>query len=119
MEHHEGQIQHIERLIDTLIEDMHKEASPAFQEILERIPVRVEWDSPEHNKYGDFFGVPLDIGDGSDAAPADILLYAEPLWRYAQGDEQRLHDQVKKTLMHEIGHYLGLDHKELGERGLT
>jgi hypothetical protein len=36
----------------------------------------------------------------------------------AEGDEEIFRDEVHTTLLHELGHYLGLDEDELTERGL-
>jgi len=107
----------VQRLVTILLADIKHQASDAFLEVLESIPIRVKWDSPEHNRFGDFFGVPLDKGPGLDQAPADIILYARPLLQHANGDEEKLLKQTKETLMHEIGHYLGYNHQELKERG--
>lgn len=117
MDHNQGRIAHVETIIKGLLQDMHHRASPELQEVLASIPVRVHWDSPEHDRYGDFFGVPLDEGDGGASVAADIIIYAKPLWDECRGDEQELHRMTKVTLMHEIGHYLGLNHEELKERG--
>lgn len=116
MEHNDGLIQHVQGIVDRIIDDIKKKASPEFREILETIPIRVLWESPEKDRFGDFFGVPLDESDGS-VAP-DIILYAAPLLEYSHHKQDELQAIVKKTLMHEVGHYLGLDHAELKERGL-
>jgi len=117
MEHHEGMQTHVERLVEVMLQDLRAKASPEFAEILETIPVRVLWESPEHDRYGDFFGVPLDMGNGGEAVASDIIIYAGPLLAHSNGDDQELHRMTHKTLMHEIGHYLGLDHAELEKRG--
>ena len=117
MDHHDGLNHHVELIVEELLTEIKAKASPAFCDVLKSIPIRVEWESPEHDRYGDFFGVPLDLGDGSDSAPADIILYASPLLRDSHNSQEELRKMVKITLMHEIGHYLGLDHAELKTRG--
>lgn len=118
MEHNDGLIQHVQVIVDSIVDDIKKKASPEFCEILETIPIRVLWESPEKDRYGDFFGVPLDEGDGANMAPSDIILYAAPLLEHSHHKQDELQAMVKKTLMHEVGHYLGLNHGELKERGL-
>lgn len=117
MEHHDGMNHHVQMLVEELLEEICEKATPAFCDVLKSIPIRVLWESPEHDRYGDFFGVPLDEGDGLDSAPADIILYASPLLRDSHHEQNELRQMVKVTLMHEIGHYLGLNHAELKERG--
>lgn len=51
-------------------------------------------------------------------APAQILLYLENLWDYAEGDVNIFRDEVRLTYLHELGHYLGWDEDELTARGL-
>lgn len=53
--------------------------------------------------------------------PPRIILYLENLWLLVDeedGDEQDFRAEVRTTLLHELGHYLGLDEDELMERGL-
>jgi predicted Zn-dependent protease with MMP-like domain len=50
--------------------------------------------------------------------PPQIILFLENLWDFAEGDEEFFRDEVHTTLLHELGHYLGLDEDELTERGL-
>ena len=50
--------------------------------------------------------------------PPQIILYLENLWEQAEGEEEFFLDEVHATLLHELGHYLGLDEEGLSERGL-
>ncbi len=50
--------------------------------------------------------------------PPQIVLFLENLWAFAGGDEETFREEVHTTLLHELGHYLGLDEDELSERGL-
>lgn len=51
-------------------------------------------------------------------APAQILLYLENLWDFAEDDADIFRDEVRQTYLHELGHYLGWDEDELTARGL-
>lgn len=114
MEHHQGLIHHVQSILDGILDEIRGKASSEFRDVLDSIPIRVLWESPEKDRFGDFFGIPLDEGDG----PSDIILYASPLLEHSHHKEEELRAIVKKTLMHEVGHYLGLNHNELRERGL-
>lgn len=50
--------------------------------------------------------------------PPQIFLYLENIWDMVEGDEEEFRFEVRTTLMHELGHYLGLDEDDLDERGL-
>lgn len=51
------------------------------------------------------------------ALPATIVLFRRNLERIAQ-DRDHVVDEVRITVLHEIGHFLGLDEDDLEERGL-
>ncbi len=50
--------------------------------------------------------------------PPQIILFLENIWDQAQADETLFREEVRTTLLHELGHYLGLDEDGLIERGL-
>jgi predicted Zn-dependent protease with MMP-like domain len=47
-----------------------------------------------------------------------IRLFLTNLWEWVEEDEQDYRDEVGTTFLHELGHYLGWDEDEVGERGL-
>jgi predicted Zn-dependent protease with MMP-like domain/Flp pilus assembly protein TadD len=49
--------------------------------------------------------------------PSSIVLYQKNLERFAR-DKKELAEQIGITLIHEVGHFLGLDEEDLWERGL-
>ncbi len=67
---------------------------------------------------GLYQGVALTHRDtyGFGELPDRIVLYREPLLSVSD-DLEELHDQVHVTLVHEIGHYYGLDDEQLHELG--
>jgi predicted Zn-dependent protease with MMP-like domain/Flp pilus assembly protein TadD len=69
---------------------------------------------------GVFRGTP--VGERSvfnpyDHFPASIVLYQRNLERFAKTREELI-EQIGITLMHEVGHLIGLDEEDLWERGL-
>jgi len=50
--------------------------------------------------------------------PPQIILFLENLWEFSEQDEAIFREEVRTTLLHELGHYLGLDEDDLFERGL-
>jgi predicted Zn-dependent protease with MMP-like domain len=59
----------------------------------------------------------LETGQGN-GLPAQIILYLENIWWEAEGDHEVYREEVRTTLLHELGHYLGLEEIDLEERGL-
>jgi predicted Zn-dependent protease with MMP-like domain len=50
--------------------------------------------------------------------PAQIILFLENLWDFAEENETIYREEVRRTYLHELGHYLGLDEDDLDLRGL-
>lgn len=66
----------------------------------------------------------LFVGDdfprgSTDSGPTEIFLFLLNIWDEAGEDITAYRAEVRKTLLHEWGHYLGLDEHELSERGLA
>lgn len=57
-----------------------------------------------------------DEADGE--LPPQIILYLDNIWDDAHGDRKEYLIQVRRTLLHELGHYLGLDESGLEARDL-
>ena len=69
---------------------------------------------------GVFRGAPLPHKASTDPwshFPSSIVLYQRNLERFAR-DRKELIEQIGITLIHEVGHFLGLDEEQLWERGL-
>ena len=49
---------------------------------------------------------------------AQVFLFINNLWEQAERDTESFKEEVRTTLLHELGHYLGLDEDELTDRGL-
>ena len=48
-----------------------------------------------------------------------IQLFLDNLWQFTDGDVSEFREEVKTTLLHELGHYLGLDEEEVEALGLA
>ena len=61
----------------------------------------------------------VEASDDSDPTPSAIRLFVENLRDEAEEDPSLFRHEVRTTLLHELGHYLGLDENELDKRGLA
>jgi predicted Zn-dependent protease with MMP-like domain len=76
-------------------------------------------DGTEPDTLGLFIGGEMaEHESGEQALPPHILLYLENLWDFAEMDETIFREEVRVTLLHELGHFFGLDEEDLEARGL-
>lgn len=73
---------------------------------------------PDETLYGLYEGVPItEYGADWVAIPNRITLFRLPLEEdYPDPDD--LADEVRITILHELGHHLGIDDHRLGELGM-
>ncbi len=50
--------------------------------------------------------------------PPCIYIFLDNIWDYAGGDPRVFRRELRKTYLHELGHYLGYDEEDLEARGL-
>ncbi|RLP82390.1 metallopeptidase family protein [Mycetocola lacteus] len=105
---------------DTLVNDVFEALPEEVTEGLENVAIAIE-DLPEDGSLdllGLYHGVDLtERGQyGFGEMPDLISLYRLPLLNYCE-DEDDLREQVRITLVHEIGHYYGIDDEELHRLG--
>ncbi len=81
------------------------------------LAITIEEDAPQDSPdlMGVYLGVPYDEGD--PVVPNQIVLYKNNIEAECESEEE-IPEQIRITLLHEIGHFLGLDEDDLTERGL-
>ncbi len=97
----------------------------ALKEKAQALPVTYEpWpnealekDGIEPDTLGLFVGGEYAEGE-HEVMPAQIILFLENIADMVDGDEADFRAEVRTTLLHELGHYLGLDEDALFDRGL-
>ena len=85
---------------------------------LRNVAVMIEDEDPhDPDLYGVFEGVPLTEGGPAPGdLPNRIAIFRRPL--EADFDEvDELRDEIRITVLHELGHYFGLDEARLAELG--
>lgn len=115
---------------ESVIEEALEQLPDQFKRALNNISITVRWrpsaaelDSGEVGDHGDLFGlyvgVPLPYrGEGYNlVTPDTIYIYQRAHERFARTEQQMI-AQARKTLLHEIGHYLGIEEDRLHELGM-
>lgn len=59
-----------------------------------------------------------EIGESGIPQPARIVLWLGNLWEMCEAAEAAYREEVRITLLHEFGHFLGWNENDLFERGL-
>lgn len=59
------------------------------------------------------------VRDFHTTHPPRIRLWAGNLWRFSGASEARFRSEVRVTVLHEIGHFLGLDETGVARLGLA
>ena len=100
---------------------------PALRDAADALPVVFhDWPSDEilgeefePDILGLFVGDPHGMASGEgNPVPAQILLFLENIYDFAEGDLAVFREEVRITYLHELGHYFGWDEDELEARGL-
>lgn len=113
---------------DRAVEEALSSLPAQFRESMENLAILVEdipprdllesMDEPAPDLLGLFVGVPLSEKSHADVArlPERIYLFKRNLER-ACTDRETLVAEIRVTLLHEVGHYLGMDEEALREAG--
>lgn len=67
---------------------------------------------------GLFVGAPRHEQDHAPGPPPQIILYLENILEECEDAGTNFEEEVRRTYLHELGHYLGLDEEDLTERDL-
>jgi predicted Zn-dependent protease with MMP-like domain len=89
---------------------------PELATALQNVVVVVEDESPDEP---DLFGWYDGLGPGLDhagALPDRIVIYRRPLER-AFPDPDELEREIRITVLHEVGHFFGLDEGQIDDLG--
>ncbi len=120
-----------EAAFDRAVEDAVKSLPRHAKQYLDNVTIAVE-DLPSDEDLlgqdpplspsilGVFRGTPVgarSVTNAYDHYPASIVLYQRNLERFARTREELI-EQIGITVMHEVGHLMGLDEDDLWQRGL-
>lgn len=119
-------------MLEAVIEEATRSLHPAIRSYLSQVPFLIEevpaedvcrqFDppAPPSEILGVFTGTSLaqrSTEDPWSQLPATIVLFRRNLERYAF-DRAHLLSELRVTIFHEVGHFLGLDEADLEARGL-
>ncbi|HUF53410.1 MAG TPA: metallopeptidase family protein [Dehalococcoidia bacterium] len=118
------------REFQQVVQEALEELPPEFQRVLHNLDIQVRWAPtpferrqnklrPGHDLFGVYTGVPLTKrGGGYSLVPPDIIVIYQRSHERVAGSWDDMVKQARKTLLHEIGHYMGIDEDRLHELGM-
>lgn len=97
---------------------------PKIRDAVQSVPVMLEeFPSPAAladgiapDQLGVFEGALA--GESGVPQPARVVLWLGNLWDMCEASESAYREEVRITLLHEFGHFLGWDEEDLMDRGL-
>ena len=97
-----------------------REQAQALPVTFERFPNRAQRrDGVAADTLGLFVGAEFAFEETSTLPlPPQIILFLENIWEVADAEPGQFREVVRTTLLHELGHYLGLGEDDLFDRGL-
>jgi predicted Zn-dependent protease with MMP-like domain len=106
------ELERVEQFVEEALRGLPEPLRSAAQELLVTVSHERGVD-----RYGEFYGLPKGAESGLGEPPPEVTIYAATLLADFP-DAEELRREVRRTLIHEIGHYLGLSEEDLHARGL-
>jgi predicted Zn-dependent protease with MMP-like domain len=104
--------EHVRTALDSL--------PPELREAMSNVEIVVEDENSEDpDIFGLYLGIPLTErgGEYAGALPDKIAVYRLPLEDEFGDDPERLVEEIRITVLHEIAHHFGIDEDRLAELG--
>jgi predicted Zn-dependent protease with MMP-like domain len=104
--------EHVRTALDSL--------PPELREAMSNVEIVLEDENSEDpDIFGLYLGIPLTErgGDYAGALPDKIAVYRLPLEDEFGDDPERLVEEIRITVLHEIAHHFGIDEDRLAELG--
>lgn len=113
------------RRAEAIVREVRAALPEAVRAASDGVAVRLEGRVPRHwldegiepDSLGLFSGPSMRDADPGDEAPL-VTLFLDNLWDWCGGDEEAFDDEVERTFLHELGHFLGLEEGDMPERDL-
>ena len=102
---------------EALVEEAVEDIPEPFASALDHVALIVDHHAVGRSLYGLYEGHPLTTGTiPSGAIPPRITIYMHPMVDHFR-DPAELRHQVRVTVLHELGHHMGLGEDRLDELG--
>lgn len=116
----------LRRLADLALEAAVRELPAEIQAVASEVPVtylpypteEIIADGLDPDILGLFLGGERGNDGYTNPIPVQIILFLENIYGYAEEEGLNYEEEVQRTYLHELGHYLGWDEDDLAQRDL-
>lgn len=107
-----------EERFEELVSDALDSLPPEFASHIDNVALVVEDGTPDSSLLGLYHGIPLTTRTLGYAgvAPDQITIFRLPILARC-GSEAEVKEQVRRTVLHEVGHHFGIGDRRLRELG--
>ena len=105
-------------IIRRLPEELRSKLSTAAVVLQARPDKHQVAEGIESDCLGLFTGPSVRDGDDSASLPPQIFLFLENIFEEAQESGRSFSEELRRTFLHELGHYLGLEEDDLKLRNV-
>ncbi len=107
-----------------------EELPPEFAAALHNLDIQVRWAPtpderrrsrlrPGYDLFGVYMGIPLtQRNSGYSMVAPDVIIIYQRSHEHACNSVEAMVAQARQTLLHEIGHYMGIDEDRLRQLGV-
>jgi predicted Zn-dependent protease with MMP-like domain len=91
---------------------------PELGRLMRNVAVTIDFDAPAAGLLGLYQGVPLTerTSDYSMVLPDRIVIYRKAICAMCDSEDEVV-EEVRRTVVHEVGHHFGIDDDRLHELG--
>ena len=113
---------HNEEDFEELVRSALDELPDEFQKALDDVVVVVSERGEEYHAYGLYVGARVAgrniVANVPSALPDEILIFRDTIVRDFGPDPNKLREEVRRVVRHEVGHHLGFDERGVRRLGL-
>jgi predicted Zn-dependent protease with MMP-like domain len=118
--------QEFQEMVASALDEVPEEFDKEWKNVA--VIVSTDWPSEEDKErlqigdedllLGTYSGVAKTAGVHSENAAHVIVIYQPALEMLCGGDKMRIERQIRKTILHELAHHLGMSHERMRKIGL-
>jgi predicted Zn-dependent protease with MMP-like domain len=118
--------QEFEEMVSEALDEVPQEFDKEWKNVA--VIVSIDWPTeadkkrmgiPEgHLLLGTYSGIDRTQGFRSDSSRHVVVIYQLAIEQFCGDDKERVKQQIRKTVLHELAHHLGMSHQKMKEIGL-